>query len=65
MASRCRSAQHTAAPGSTDGTAITLYGATFAGLSWPGRYSHSPGEVLDLRDVQALSRLIAVLALER
>jgi putative aminopeptidase FrvX len=51
--------------GSTDGTAITLYGGTFAGLSWPGRYSHSPAEVLDLRDVQALSRLIVALATER
>jgi putative aminopeptidase FrvX len=51
--------------GSTDGTAITLFGAPFAGLSWPGRYSHSPAEVLDLRDVQALSRLIAALAMER
>ena len=51
--------------GSTDGTAITLYGAAFAGLSWPGRYSHSPGEVLDLKDVDALKRLIVALAMER
>jgi putative aminopeptidase FrvX len=51
--------------GSTDGTAITLFGAPFAGLAWPGRYSHSPAEVLDLRDVQALTRLIAALAMER
>ncbi|MGH7710165.1 MAG: M20/M25/M40 family metallo-hydrolase, partial [Gemmatimonadaceae bacterium] len=51
--------------GSTDGTAVTLFGAAFAGLSWPGRYSHSPAEVLDLRDVQALSRLIVALAMER
>ncbi len=32
------------------------------GLSWPGRYSHSPGEVLDLRDLANLSELILVLA---
>jgi putative aminopeptidase FrvX len=32
------------------------------GLSWPGRYSHTPGEVLDLRDLDALSRLVAALA---
>jgi putative aminopeptidase len=51
--------------GSTDGSAITLYGAAFAGLSWPGRYSHSPAEVLDLRDVESLRRLIVALALER
>jgi putative aminopeptidase FrvX len=33
-------------------------GAVGAGLSWPGRYSHSPAEVLDLRDLSALARLI-------
>ena len=44
--------------GSTDATAFARYGAVTAGLSWPGRYSHTPGEVLDLRDVDALSRLI-------
>lgn len=44
--------------GSTDATAFARYGAVGAGLSWPGRYSHTPGEVLDLRDVDALARLI-------
>jgi len=34
-------------------------------LSWPGRYSHSPVEVADLRDVEALVRLIVALAGER
>ncbi|MEP7344683.1 MAG: hypothetical protein ABI877_05435 [Gemmatimonadaceae bacterium] len=51
--------------GATDGSAIAIFGAPNTGLSWPGRYSHSPGEVLDLRDVVALSRLIAALAAER
>jgi hypothetical protein len=45
--------------GGTDGSAFTFYGAPNVGLSWPGRYSHSPGEVLDLRDLDALARLIA------
>lgn len=31
------------------------------GLSWPGRYSHSPVEVMDFRDLDALTRLIAAL----
>jgi len=31
-------------------------------LSWPGRYSHSPVEVLDLRDLQALEKLIYAIA---
>ena len=34
--------------GGTDGTTFTFWGAPNQGLSWPGRYSHSPGEVLDL-----------------
>ena len=44
--------------GSTDATPFGRFGAVTAGLSWPGRYSHTPGEVLDLRDVDGLSRLI-------
>ncbi len=51
--------------GSTDGSVIAPYGAPNVGLSWPGRYSHSPGEVLDLRDVDALIRLIAAVAVAR
>ena len=48
--------------GGTDGTAFTFWGAPNQGLSWPGRYSHSPGEVLDLRDLDALTRLIVEVA---
>ncbi len=48
--------------GSTDGSAIGVYGPPNLGLSWPGRYSHTPGEVLDLRDLDALGRLVAALA---
>jgi putative aminopeptidase FrvX len=44
--------------GATDAGSFIRWGAVGAGLSWPGRYSHSPGEVLDLRDVTALARLI-------
>ena len=32
-------------------------------FSWPGRYSHSPVEVADLRDLEALVRLIVAVAL--
>lgn len=49
--------------GGTDGTQFTYWGAPNRGLSWPGRYSHSPGEVLDLRDLANLGRLIAAVAL--
>ena len=48
--------------GSTDGTRFTLWGAPNQGLSWPGRYSHSPGEVLDLRDLARLAELIVEVA---
>jgi putative aminopeptidase FrvX len=48
--------------GGADGTAFTFWGAPNQGLSWPGRYSHSPGEVLDLRDLEMLTRLIVAVA---
>jgi len=49
--------------GGTDGSSFVPYGAVHVSLSWPGRYSHSPVEVLDLRDLQALERLIYALAI--
>ena len=48
--------------GGTDGSSFTYWGAPNQGLSWPGRYSHSPGEVLDLRDLDNLVRLIVAVA---
>jgi putative aminopeptidase FrvX len=51
--------------GGTDGTVFTFWGAPNQGLSWPGRYSHSPGEVLDLRDLDMLTRLIVAVASAR
>ena len=49
--------------GGTDGTTFTYWGVPNSGLSWPGRYSHSPAEVLDLRDLASLSDLILAMAL--
>jgi putative aminopeptidase FrvX len=48
--------------GGTDGSEFVRYGAVNISLSWPGRYSHSPVEVLDLRDLQALERLVYALS---
>jgi putative aminopeptidase len=48
--------------GGTDGSAFTYWGAPNQGLSWPGRYSHSPGEVLDVRDLDNLVRLVVAVA---
>jgi putative aminopeptidase FrvX len=48
--------------GATDGIPFISLGADVLPLSWPGRYSHSPIEVADLRDVENLVRLIVALA---
>ena len=40
------------------------FGGVGAALGWPLRYSHSPAEVIDMRDMDALGRIVAVLAKE-
>lgn len=50
--------------GGNDGAAFQRYGATDVALSWPLRNSHSPGEVMDLRDLDALSAITTALARE-
>ena len=44
--------------GGTDGQPFLGYGIPSVPLSWPGRYSHSPVEILDYRDVNNLVLLI-------
>lgn len=48
--------------GGTDASPFSARGAIDVGLSWPGRYSHSPVEVMDRRDLESLTRLLVVLA---
>ena len=48
--------------GGTDASPFSAKGAVDVGLSWPGRYSHSPVEVMDRRDLESLTRLLVVLA---
>jgi putative aminopeptidase FrvX len=48
--------------GGTDAASFVPLGAATVGLSWPGRYSHSPVEVVDARDVEALVRMIVAVA---
>jgi putative aminopeptidase FrvX len=48
--------------GGNDGAVFLRYGATDIPIAWPLRYSHSPGEVADTRDVEALGRIVAALA---
>jgi putative aminopeptidase FrvX len=48
--------------GGNDGAVFVRYGAVNVPLGWPLRYSHSPGEVIDTRDYNALAKIVAVLA---
>ena len=55
-------AQYGVTGGGNDGAAFVRYGSTDVALGWPLRYSHSPGEVVDARDVDSLARIVAVVA---
>lgn len=48
--------------GGNDGSAFVRYGSVDIALGWPLRYSHSPAEVIDTRDVDALARIVAAIA---
>jgi putative aminopeptidase FrvX len=48
--------------GGNDGSAFVRYGSADIALGWPLRYSHSPGEVIDTRDVDALAHIITAIA---
>ena len=48
--------------GGNDGSAFLRYGSVDVALGWPLRYSHSPGEVVDTRDVDALARIVGAIA---
>jgi putative aminopeptidase len=50
--------------GGNDGSQFSKYGSIVVPISWPGRYSHSPVEVIDSRDLDALVNLIVVLVNE-
>jgi putative aminopeptidase FrvX len=48
--------------GGNDGSVFASWGVPDVPLAWPLRYAHSPAEVIDLKDVQALARLIQAVA---
>jgi putative aminopeptidase len=48
--------------GGNDGSAFVRYGSVDVALGWPLRYSHSPAEVIDTRDVDALGRIVTAIA---
>ena len=55
-------AQYGVTGGGNDGSVFQRYGAVDVALGWPLRYSHSPGEVIDTRDLDALGKIVEVLA---
>lgn len=48
--------------GGNDGAVFTRYGSVDIPLGWPLRYSHSPGEVIDTKDLDALGKIVEVIA---
>ena len=48
--------------GGNDGAVFTRFGSVDVAMGWPLRYSHSPAEVIDTRDLDALSRIVAIIA---
>jgi putative aminopeptidase len=48
--------------GGNDGSVFAPWGVPDVALGWPLRYSHSPAEVVDLRDVASLASLIQAVA---
>lgn len=51
--------------GGTDGQGFLSYGIPSVPLSWPGRYSHSPIEIMDFSDINSLVQLIKAIMLDR
>jgi putative aminopeptidase FrvX len=56
------SVQYGVTGGGNDGAVFQRYGAIDVPLSWPLRYSHSPAELIDLRDLESLTSVTAALA---
>ncbi len=51
--------------GGTDGLGFLSYDIPSVPLSWPGRYSHSPVEIMDFRDMHALISLVRAIATDK
>ncbi len=48
--------------GGNDGSTFTRWGVPDVAIGWPLRYSHSPAEVIDLRDLVALADITQAIA---
>jgi putative aminopeptidase FrvX len=54
--------QFGATGGGNDGAEFVPFGAVDVAIAWPLRYAHSPGELIDTRDVDALTRVVTVVS---
>ncbi|HET6928947.1 MAG TPA: M20/M25/M40 family metallo-hydrolase [Candidatus Acidoferrum sp.] len=48
--------------GGNDGAVFLRYGSVDVAMGWPLRYAHSPGEVIDTKDVDALGKIVEAVA---
>ncbi len=48
--------------GGNDGSAFLRYGSVDVALGWPLRYAHSPAEVIDTKDLDALGKIVETIA---
>ena len=48
--------------GGNDGAVFTRFGSVDVAMGWPLRYSHSPAEVIDTKDLDSLGRIVAAVA---
>jgi putative aminopeptidase FrvX len=48
--------------GGNDGSVFAPWGVPDVPIGWPLRYSHSPAEVIDLRDAAHLADLVQAIA---
>jgi putative aminopeptidase FrvX len=48
--------------GGNDGSVFVRYGSVDVAMGWPLRYAHSPGEVIDTKDVDALGKVVEAIA---
>jgi len=48
--------------GGNDGSTFTQFGVVDVAMGWPLRYSHSPAEVIDLKDLLSLADIVRAVA---
>ncbi len=55
-------AQYGVTGGGNDGSAFVRYGPIDVAMGWPLRYSHSPAEVIDIKDLDALTDAVVTVS---